>query len=123
MQRRGDIDGAVLGPGAWVLRYFGKDSDDRLVLVNLQSDLKLDSAPEPLLAPPLNHRWSTMFQSEDPRFGGIGAAPVETEEQGWLLPGRCTVLLKAIPAEQAAEPHICEEATTTKSPPASDQHA
>ena len=44
VQRRGDIDGAVLGPGAWVLRYFGKDNDDRLVLVNLQSDLVLDVA-------------------------------------------------------------------------------
>jgi maltooligosyltrehalose trehalohydrolase len=104
VQCRGDIDGAVLGPGAWVLRYLGKDGDDRLVLVNMHSDLKLFSAPEPLLAPPLYHQWTVQFQSEDPRFGGIGAAPPETEEEGWLLPGRCTVVLKSVAVEKEIEP-------------------
>jgi maltooligosyltrehalose trehalohydrolase len=101
-QRRGDIDGAVLDPGAWLLRYFGQQNDDRLILVNLQSDLVLDVAPEPLLAPPLGHSWSRMFCSEDPRFGGSGAAPVETEDQGWRLPGRCTIVLKSAAGSEAA---------------------
>jgi maltooligosyltrehalose trehalohydrolase len=100
-QKTGDVDGAVLGPSAWVLRYFGEQCDDRLVLVNLGSDLDLTVAPEPLLAPPPEKIWATLFCSEDPRFGGIGAAPVETEQEGWLLPGRCTVVLMPAPLEQA----------------------
>jgi maltooligosyltrehalose trehalohydrolase len=102
-QRRGEIDGAVLGPGAWVLRYFGPGGgDDRLILVNLQSDLILDVAPEPLLAPPMDHFWSRIFCSEDPGYGGSGAAPVETEDQGWRLPGRCTIVLKSAAGSEAA---------------------
>ena len=62
VQRRGDIDGAVLAPQAFVLRYFG-DGDhaggnDRLLLVNFDIDLTLAPAPEPLLAPPLDRRWT-----------------------------------------------------------------
>src|SRR5262249_19239688 len=54
-QPRG-VDGAVLGPEAFVLRFFehpgGTGGQDRLLLVNLGRDLKLEPAPEPLLAPP-----------------------------------------------------------------------
>ena len=34
-QRLGQFDGAVLGPDAFLLRYFGPAGDDRLLLVNL----------------------------------------------------------------------------------------
>src|SRR4029450_9547982 len=51
-QRPGGMDGAVLGPESFVLRFFGTHSDDRLLVVNLGSDLHLAPAPEPLLAPP-----------------------------------------------------------------------
>jgi len=52
-QRRGGMDGAVLGEDAFVLRYFGATSDDdRLVIVNLGRDLHYFPSPEPLLAPP-----------------------------------------------------------------------
>ena len=65
VNRRGDIDGAVLGPSAFVLRYFGETAeDDRLLLVNLGLDLPLSPAPEPLLAPSLDRRWSLLFSSE-----------------------------------------------------------
>ena len=39
------LDGAVLGPEAFVLRYFGVGSDDRLLVVNFGSDLNLNPAP------------------------------------------------------------------------------
>ena len=39
------MDGAVLGAEAFVLRFFGEDGDDRLLLVNLGVDLHLDPAP------------------------------------------------------------------------------
>lgn len=102
VQRRGDVDGAVLGPDAFCLRYFGDThQDDRLVLVNLGVDLRLDPAPEPLLAPPLGCRWKQVFSSEDPAYGGSGSPPVETELEGWYVMGRCTVVCKPAPAAEA----------------------
>jgi maltooligosyltrehalose trehalohydrolase len=57
-------------------------------------------APEPLLAPPAGMRWKKVLATEDPEYGGSGTAPVDTEEEGWHIPGRCTVVLKPVPAEE-----------------------
>ena len=73
-QKRHGVDGAVLSSEAFVLRFFGDAGDDRLLLVNLGIDLHLDPAPEPLLAPPTDSEWTTLWSSEDPKYGGIGAA-------------------------------------------------
>jgi maltooligosyltrehalose trehalohydrolase len=102
VQKRGDIDGAVLSAEAFVLRYFGEGGDDRLVLVNLGRDLNLAPAPEPLLAPPAGMRWSILWTSEDPKYGGCGTPPPDTEKEGWALAGRCTTVLKPLPAKEAA---------------------
>ena len=98
--RRGDIDGAVLGPGAFVLRYFNPAGDDRLLLCNLDRDLQLDPCPEPLLAPPVDKRWTLMFTSEDPGYGGAGTPAPDTEQEGWFVQGRCTVVLKPVPCAE-----------------------
>jgi maltooligosyltrehalose trehalohydrolase len=101
--RRGDVDGAVLGPDAFVLRYFGEDragADDRLLLVNFGTDLRLEPCPEPLLAPPRDRRWAVQLATEDPRYGGSGIAPPDTESEGWFLAGRCATVLRAAPAEE-----------------------
>jgi maltooligosyltrehalose trehalohydrolase len=90
--RRGDCDGAVLGAAAFVLRFFGGTEGDRLLVVNLDRDLRLDPAPEPLLAPPEGLHWEVRWSSEDPRYGGLGSPPPETEE-GWRLPGQAAILL------------------------------
>jgi len=102
--KRGSYDGAVLGPESFALRWFGGEGD-RLLLVNLGRDQRLDPAPEPLLAPPEEMRWLLYWSSEDPRYGGFGALHPETE-QGWRLPGQAAVLLVAGSAEdeQAAGP-------------------
>ena len=89
--RKGGLDGAVLAPHAFALRYFGQGGDDRLVLVNLGLDLELRPWPEPLLAPPEGKDWTLIFSSESPCFGGCGTAPFEGEGN-WLLPGHCTVV-------------------------------
>jgi maltooligosyltrehalose trehalohydrolase len=95
-QSRGGVDGAVLSPQAFVLRFFG-DQDDarqhRLLLVNLGIDCHLDPAPEPLLAPPADSEWTTQWSSEDPKYGGIGT-PAPDTEQNWRIPGHAAVLLK-----------------------------
>ena len=85
-----------------MLRYFGKEGDDRLLLVNFGGDLPLDVAPEPLLAPPPAKRWALAWTSEDPRYGGSGTAPPDTEQEGWLIQGRAAAVLKPMPTEQAA---------------------
>jgi maltooligosyltrehalose trehalohydrolase len=92
-QNPGGVDGAVLAPAAFVLRFFGDDSDDRLLLVNLGRDLLLATAPEPLLAPPAEGMgWEVRWTSEDVRYGGDSAAASEGED-GWRLPGEAAVVL------------------------------
>src|SRR6266481_562520 len=92
-QSSGGIDGAVLGSASFVLRYFSKENDDRLLLVNLGKSQVLNPAPEPLLAPPLGCRWETLWTSDSPGYGGAGSTAVATQEQ-WILPAESTVALQ-----------------------------
>lgn len=92
MQKRGMVDGAVLTGEAFLLRYFGGQLGDRLLLVNLGCDLHLDPAPEPLLAPPEHTNWHLLWSSENPRYGGAGTPPVYSE-QNWRIPGNAAVVL------------------------------
>ena len=90
--KRGSYDGAVLGAEAFVLRFFHEELGDRLLIVNLGRDLSLDPAPEPLLAPPEDKCWQVHWSSEDPKYGGLGAIPPDTEEN-WRFPGHAAMLL------------------------------
>jgi maltooligosyltrehalose trehalohydrolase len=96
-QRWGGVDGAVLGDGAFVLRFFDDGVRDRLLVINLTADLHLDPAPEPLLAPPEGMRWRILWSSEDPRYGGGGVPEADTE-QNWCIPGRAAIVLAPQPA-------------------------
>ena len=90
------VDGAVLGDDAFVVRFFGERDDDRLMLVNLGVDLVLDILPEPLLAPPADTRWTLLWSSEHPRYGGGGTvAPPSTGV--WTLPGHAALVLRPDP--------------------------
>ena len=51
-QKSGAVDGAVLANSSFVLRFFGTDRDDRLLIVNYGPRVRLEPVPEPLLAPP-----------------------------------------------------------------------
>jgi maltooligosyltrehalose trehalohydrolase len=103
-QRPGGMDGAVLGHDAFVLRFFGEQRDDRLLLVNFGVDLNLDPAPEPLLAPMEDMVWATLWSSEAPAYGGCGTPALDTEEN-WLLPGQAAVLLKPATIESNGDNH------------------
>jgi len=96
-QRQRGIDGAVLTPHAFVIRYFGDDAGYRLLLVNLGRDLHLSPAPEPLLAPPADRRWTLCWSSEDCRYGGNGTPLVESEDGAWSIPGESAVVMKPAP--------------------------
>jgi maltooligosyltrehalose trehalohydrolase len=93
-QAPGALDGAVLGPDAFALRFFGNGGDDRLLLVNFGVDLNRRSLPEPLMAPPERRRWTLLWSSEDPDYGGNGTPTIETE-QAWRVPGNAAVVLTA----------------------------
>ena len=91
-QRPRGVDGAVLGPQAFALRFLADDGADRLLVVNLGRDLRLDPSPEPLLAPPEGTMWTVLWSSEHPRYGGCGTPPLDSDE-GWRIPGEAAVAL------------------------------
>lgn len=92
-QRSDRIHGAVIGPEAFLLRYFGDDEEDRLVLVNLGRDFTWSPVAEPLAAAPPDMDWKLLWTSDDPRYGGSGAGPLDTRK--WRVPGHATNVLRA----------------------------
>ena len=98
-QESGGLDGAVLGPASFVLRYFSSDHEDRLLVLNLGRRQILSPAPEPLLAPPLGFEWETLWTSDSAKYGGSGAVDVVTEDR-WLLPAETAVVLRLAPEKK-----------------------
>ena len=96
-QPQGPLDGAVLSSHAFVIRYFGPEEDDRLLVVNLGTDLHLNPAPEPLLAPPQGRSWTTMLSTEWSKYGGSGSSELDDEELNWQIPGHAAALLEPGP--------------------------
>ena len=89
------IEGAVLADEALALRWLN-DGDDRLLLVNFGDDLTLDSMAEPLLGLPQDVAWRIVLATEDPLYGGTGAAPFSAE--GVLtISARCALVLRPEP--------------------------
>jgi maltooligosyltrehalose trehalohydrolase len=95
------IDGAVLAPLAFALRYFVPDragsrigdGATRLLLVNLGVDLDLAPLPEPLLAPPTGRGWAMQWSSDAAAYGGPGDPPLHMQP-AWRLHAESAVLLK-----------------------------
>jgi maltooligosyltrehalose trehalohydrolase len=104
-QARRAMDGALLTPEAFLLRFFdgepggavpGEQRGDRLLLVNLGADVDLDILPEPLLAPPPRQRWVLAWSSESPAYGGGGTPQVETPQGRWHLPAQSAVVMATV---------------------------
>jgi maltooligosyltrehalose trehalohydrolase len=91
----GGVDGAVLGPASFVLRYFSKEDDDLLLLVNFGERQVLHPASEPLLAPPLSRIWETLWTSELSCYGGKDAAVITSQKQ-WCLPAEATAVMRPV---------------------------
>lgn len=89
------LDGAVVGPEAFVLRWFSPDENDRLLCVNLGRDMDWRPVPEPLAAPPRNQDWRLLWSSERYEYGGAGTA--EFNPRDWIIPGHTAIVLEAAP--------------------------
>jgi maltooligosyltrehalose trehalohydrolase len=98
------VDGAVLGDEAFLLRWIRPDQDDRLLIVNPGNFVHFNPAPEPLLAPPTPVGWQTLWSSDSVRYGGTGT-PQVYGEGGWRLPARSAVLLAPGTAKRTMSNH------------------
>jgi maltooligosyltrehalose trehalohydrolase len=95
-QGSGGVDGAVLGPEALALRFFGAGAGDRLLCLNLGRDLVLPVVAEPLLAPAPGGAWTLLWSSEAVRYGGAGTPELDPGVC-WLLPGHAALVLGTAP--------------------------
>jgi maltooligosyltrehalose trehalohydrolase len=86
--------GATLGPDAFLLRYFGREHGDRLLLVNFGPDLELCPVPQPLLASPAGLVWNLLWTSDDVRYGGLGN-PFRDYRERWSIRGEAVTVLTA----------------------------
>jgi maltooligosyltrehalose trehalohydrolase len=89
-------EGAVLGPGALLMRYIDATRGDRLLIVNLGCDLDFTPAREPLLAPPFQARWRMVWSSEAPEYGGQGTPPLDPDGP-WLMTGSTAMFFVSEP--------------------------
>ena len=89
----GRADGAILTEDCFLIRYF-LDDYEKLLIINLEKDINLNPAPEPLLAPPEGMNWEIEFSTEDPKYGGCGTPPLDTDD-GWQILSYSAVLLKS----------------------------
>jgi maltooligosyltrehalose trehalohydrolase len=101
--RERTLDASVLGPGALLVRFFGREGgEDRVLLVNFGPDLYVDSIADPLFAPPKRLDWSLKWASEDPRYGGGGRRPADFNGR-WVLSGDTALFLDTAPATGESE--------------------
>ena len=92
-QLPGGVDGAVLGPKSFLLRYFAKGNDERLLLVNLGERQPIEPMAEPLLAPPLGFEWTTLWSSDSVKYGGPGEVALPAQDP-WTLPAESAIALR-----------------------------
>jgi maltooligosyltrehalose trehalohydrolase len=90
------VHGAVIGPEAFALRVVGGAAggdEDRLLLVNLGPELRLDAIAEPIMAPPAGAAWRLLWSSEHPQYGGHGTPEPYDEAGRFCVPAHATVAL------------------------------
>jgi maltooligosyltrehalose trehalohydrolase len=94
----GEIDGAVIGKEAFLLRYFADSAEDeRLVLFNLGRDMHIRSIPDPLMAPPADDlEWTLTWSSSDARYGGEGIWPADLAER-WVFRAETALIFSPMP--------------------------
>ena len=77
------LDGQVLSPGAFVIRYFGPSSNDRLLIVNFGAGFEW--------IPSRDQDWAVQWSSEKPEYGGGGVSEIAGK---WTIPGEAALVLR-----------------------------
>ena len=90
-------DGAAPDTTLLLLRYFGDDDSDWLIVLNVGPDRDVASLPEPLIAPPARRAWTPRWSSEAVGYGGQGT--MAWTEGSWPIPGHSLLLLDTVAAE------------------------
>lgn len=88
-QNRMSMEGAVIGPEAFALRWCSNSEDDRLALFNLGRDFDWLPISDPLVAPPWGKQWNLIWSSESPQYGGTGTP--NFDNKNWYVPGHTAV--------------------------------
>ncbi len=89
----GRVEGSCLSSTAFLLRRLMADpDDDRLLLINLGSDIERDSVADPLLAPPQGRQWKVIWSSEAFAYGGGGIRPLDLSGR-WALSSDAAIVL------------------------------
>jgi maltooligosyltrehalose trehalohydrolase len=86
------IDGAVLDTNAFLIRYFGEELGDRLLIINFGPNLTYNPAPEPLIVAGNGLQWEVIWSSESFEYGGEGMPPIFNPYI--ILPGHSAIVLK-----------------------------
>lgn len=100
---RRSLEGAVIAPQAFVLRYLLHDGQDRLLVVNLGSDLHLRTIPEPLLGVPRDCRWHPLLSTDNWSYGGNGMVPIQPEGKDWVIPGLSATFMAVAASESTCD--------------------
>jgi maltooligosyltrehalose trehalohydrolase len=93
-QDKSMIEGAVLAPEAFILRWFDDADDDRLAILNLGRGIDCYPLSEPLLAPPVDRQWKPLWSSEEPQYGGRGTPPFSPRY--WHVAAHAAVVFRAV---------------------------
>jgi maltooligosyltrehalose trehalohydrolase len=96
LQSYGGLDGAVVGKESFVIRFFGNNRDDRLLIVNLSSEFDLSEIAEPLLAAYTN--WELIWSSYDKEYGGRGRPDTNLRNQ-FRIPSDSALLFRTSTSE------------------------
>jgi maltooligosyltrehalose trehalohydrolase len=96
VQRADLLETVAMNDRCLSVRYFGGNGNDRLVVSNFGPILRLAALSNPLFAPPHAHNWRPLWDSNDRRYGGSGAIPLEADD-GWQISGETTLVLAAVP--------------------------
>jgi maltooligosyltrehalose trehalohydrolase len=89
------FDANILGDYAFIVRFFGRGGQDRLMILNFGRDLVPRIFPEPLLAPLKGFVWHLRWSSEDPAYGGGGIREPLDREGVWVFPGLTCLVMAA----------------------------
>jgi maltooligosyltrehalose trehalohydrolase len=99
------LDGAALSGECFMIRLFSDDFEgDRSLVVNLGSQLYFNPSPEPLLGPPADSEWEILWSTEDPKYGGNGTAPLDSD-LNWIIPAHAAIVLAPVKKKEKPPAH------------------